>query len=39
MACVGVCILRCLKVEVAWDTEKQLQVIRLLFKTIIPLGN
>ena len=29
MECVGVRILRCLKVEMAWDTEKWLQVINL----------
>ena len=31
MACVGIRILRCLKVEMAWDTEKWLQVIRLCY--------
>ena len=41
MACVGVHVSRRLKVELAWVTDKWLQVISniMLFKTVIPLRN
>ena len=35
----GICVLRCLKEELAWDTDKLLRVISkiMLFKTVIPV--
>ena len=41
VACVGGCVLRQLKEELAWATDKWVWVISkiLLFKTVIPLRN
>ena len=41
VACVGVHVLKCLKEELVWATDKRLWVISniILFKTVIPLRN
>ena len=41
MVCVGIHVLRRLKEELAWATDKRLQVISnvMLVKTVIPLRN
>ena len=41
VACVGVCVSRCLKEELPWASDKWLRVISniMLFKTVIPLRN
>ena len=38
---VNVCVLRCLKEELAWVIDKWLWVIsnKMLFKTVVPLRN
>ena len=38
---MNVCVLKCLKEELAWAIGKRLRVIsnKMLFKTVIPLKN